>query len=93
MGCEKSIVSHDDFDHVVITVKRTCKEATQKLIDELNNWFPNVELLSALGIVHPQFWTRDDAKEAFGDHLVVIKEELCKSRSIAVGDLVGMRQR
>lgn len=89
MGCEKSAMSRENFDHVVFTVKRTCREVALKLIEELDNWFPIVELLNALGIVHPQFWTRDDVEEAFGDHLAIINDELYKLRTIATGDLVG----
>lgn len=87
LGCEKAIVGRKDFDHVIFTVKRTCREVASKLIAKLENWFPDVDLLNALGIVHPQFWMKDDVEEAFGDHLSAIREHFYKPRSIVVGGL------
>lgn len=59
------------------------------LIEELDTWIPDVDFVSALGIVHPQFWLEEEVEEPFGFHFYIIKEHLCQAKPIAKGGLSG----
>lgn len=89
---EKAVVARDDLDHVVFQVKQQCKDGTQRLIEELDNWFPDVDFLNALAIVHPRYWMKEDTKGCFDYHLYVIKDHLFEANPIAIGGLNGVEQ-
>lgn len=89
----KSAIDWDDFDHVLFCVKRQCKKVAQRLIAELEVWFPNIDPLNALGIVHCQFWVKEGVEESFGFHMATIKQHLCELRWINAGGVVGDTQK
>jgi hypothetical protein len=51
------------------------------LMQELENRFPSSDILSVFGILYPQYWLQDNAKEAFPKHLQVLKRQYCGTRS------------
>lgn len=69
LGEKGFAISRDDFDHIVFSVKNQCKEVAERLIEELERWFPDVNYLNALGIAHPQFWVKEGAEEKIAFHM------------------------
>jgi hypothetical protein len=53
----------------------------EMLMQELENRFPSSDILSAFGILYPQYWLQDDAEEAYPKHLQVLKRQYCGTRS------------
>jgi hypothetical protein len=54
---KKLPISRSDFADVVTSVKGQCQEAALLLRGELDRRFPNSDLMCALGVVFPQYWS------------------------------------
>jgi hypothetical protein len=52
---EKKPVSREEFDAVVTSVEGQCVAITDLLINQLDMWFMNCEIMEALGVVFPQY--------------------------------------
>ena len=53
----------------------------QALFNELDNRFSNVELLDVFGIIYPQYWTQEGGDDTFQQHLLVLKNFYCTSKT------------
>jgi len=70
---KKLPVTKPDLAAVISSVKGQCQDAAEMLTLELDNRFPEVELMSALGIVFPQYWLQPNADELFLLHIATLK--------------------
>jgi hypothetical protein len=52
----------------------------EMLMHELNHRFPHNDVLSAFGILYPQYWLQQGAEAAFPRHLQVLKNQFCGLR-------------
>jgi hypothetical protein len=77
----KVSVTREIFTSTVAEVKAKCTDAEKCLISKLKACFPNTMLLSALGIVYPQFWRKPDAEKHFSEALGYIKKQFGVPRS------------
>ena len=59
--------------------------AAGKLIQELNNRFPAENVMSALGIMYPQFWYEANADEQLDAHLRVLMEAYRRGKILGSG--------
>jgi len=55
-------------------------EMAEMLMQELENRFPSSDILTAFGILYPQYWLQEGAEEAFPKHLQVLKRQYCGTR-------------
>jgi hypothetical protein len=55
--------------------------AAKMLVAELGSRFPAHHLMEALGLVYPQYWCVEDARENFEKHMHVIKAHYCHPKS------------
>jgi hypothetical protein len=56
-------------------VKEKCEGIAYGLMSKLEKCFPKREVMIALGVIYPQFWTRNivEAKTIFYFHINVLK--------------------
>jgi hypothetical protein len=47
--------------------------AAEQIIDELEKRFPTVDVMDAMGVLYPQYWTSPTAMSTFPQHLEVLK--------------------
>lgn len=59
--------------------------AANKLIEELDSRFPAQNVMSALGIMYPQFWCEGNAEAQFDGHLRVLMETYGHGKVLGVG--------
>jgi hypothetical protein len=52
----------------------------EMLMHELDRHFPHSDVLSAFGILCPQYWLQQGADKAFPRHLQVLKNQFCGPR-------------
>jgi len=57
-------------------------KAASKLIQELDNRFPAQAVMSALGILYPQFWCDANAEEHFDAHLRVLLDAYGHAKAV-----------
>ena len=57
-----------------------------KLIDELDDHFPQQLVLDALGVVYPQFLMHERCKESFESHLDILKGFYCEVKPTKRGN-------
>jgi hypothetical protein len=55
------------------SVQRQCAMAAERIIDELEKKFPAVDVMDALGVLYPQYWTLPTVVSTFPQHLEVLK--------------------
>jgi len=82
-------VNMNDQFAMIKLVKAACSKTTTTLCVELFCRFPNVEIMSALGIVYPQYWLcEENATRNFFPHLDKVKVALCVGKKIKGGVVV-----
>lgn len=79
-GCE-SPIGHENFQSILSWVKAQCLEVVEMLILELDHRFPQLELMTTVGIVFPEHWLRSDCHDQFSFHLSILKSHFCQSKS------------
>jgi hypothetical protein len=57
-------VSRDQFNNVVISVKRNLIEIAKSIALEIREQFTRDELLEAMYVVYPQYWNPENNREA-----------------------------
>ena len=70
-------VHRADFMRVVASVKKQCSDAASTLILDLQRRFPHHEVMNALGVIYPQFWTSPDCDVIFPLRMNVLKSAFC----------------
>jgi hypothetical protein len=65
-------ISKMEFNFVIMDVKAQAMAAAKMVIAELDHWFPDVDLINALGVVFPQYWQEANCHELFPLHMEVI---------------------
>lgn len=86
LGDTRSPVNRVEFARTVTKVQSDCKHAAKLLVEELEDRFPNHDLLSALGVVFPQFWVQPDCQVNFAVHLNAIKAFYSEQKSCLIGE-------
>jgi len=81
----KLAVSRSDFEEVVASVKGQCRDVAELLIAELDQRFPDSDLMNAFSIVFPQFWLQANCDELFPMYLKTIRNHFCVPRSVTGG--------
>jgi hypothetical protein len=75
-------VSREVFHNTVADVKQAAKEAAMQLCTELEERFPESELVNAIGVVFPQYWCDPNSLELFPLHVEVLKKYFCVAREV-----------
>jgi hypothetical protein len=73
-------ITRQEFDFVIIEVKRQAREAAMLMMEALDQQFPDVNLINALGVVFPQYWLQPNCHEMFVLHLQVIISYYCQEK-------------
>lgn len=82
---KKMLVTREDLAAVVSSVKGQCKDAAEMLSLELDVRFPHVDLMSALGIVFPQYWLQVNCEDLFPLHVATLKSQFGVVRQVNFG--------
>jgi hypothetical protein len=78
---EHSLVIWESFDQAV---KVQCIATCELLVLELDQRFPNHELMNVLGIIYPQYSLQPNCESTFVDHFALIKHHYCISKKLAL---------
>jgi len=86
------MVTKDDWESDVQSIKDQCTSGALELIKELARCFLTHDLMNATKIIYPQYWEAIDAKVTFVRHLAILKAKFChpKSKSPNVILVVGL---
>jgi hypothetical protein len=86
------MVTKDDWEIDVQSIKDQCTSGALELIKELARSFPTHDVMNATKIIFPQYWEAIDAKVTFVGHLAILKAKFChpKSKSPNVILVVGL---
>jgi hypothetical protein len=82
-------VNMSDQSAMIESMKVVCSKTATTLCVGLSCRFPDVEIMSTLGIVYPQYWLCDkNVIKNFLPHLDKIKATLCVGKKIKGGVVV-----
>jgi hypothetical protein len=66
----------------IIDVKRQARKAAMMMISQLDEKFPDVDIINALGVVFPQYWQEPNCVELFPLHMEVLAKFYCELRTV-----------
>ncbi len=69
-----SRITRDGFEVVIKVVKAQCTTTFDLLVIELEQRFPNHELVNAFGVIYPQYQLQANCESTFAIHQNVIKQ-------------------
>jgi hypothetical protein len=74
-------------------VKEECEGVTWGLMSELEKCFPEHEVMIVLGVIYPQFWTRNIVKveTIFHSHMNALKAIFCVPHKLGENGRVRIR--
>lgn len=79
---ERESVSHQAYHTIIAEVKVQCSQAAEVIINQLDEKFPNCELMDSFGIVFPQYWKSGKSLSTFPLHFAVLKKYFCEKKSL-----------
>jgi hypothetical protein len=76
-------ISRMEFNMVIIDVQAQALIAAKMMISELDHYFPDVDLINALGVVYPQYWVGPNCQDLFPLHMEVIAKFYCAEKRLS----------
>jgi hypothetical protein len=83
---EDVFISKIEFNFTIIAVQAQVTSAAKLLIQQLDEKFPDVDVINALGVVFPQYWQNPCALELFPLHMEAICKFYCAEKAVADPD-------
>lgn len=87
-------VSREQFDNVVISVRRSLIEIAKSLSSEIRERFPRDELLEAMSVVYPQYWNHRQCSETikvdFIAKIKILQSHFCRETEIQGEHIQGI---